>query len=75
MITDPRTKELVAIGASVAARCQPCFRHHLGKARELGVGEEDIQAAVDLGSRISVAGGERMIDFLDPLVKEKEETK
>ena len=72
---DPRTKELVAIGASVAARCQPCFRHHLTKARELGVGEEDIQAAVDLAGRISVVGGERMIDFVDLIIKEKEETK
>ncbi|MCE5296861.1 MAG: carboxymuconolactone decarboxylase family protein, partial [Euryarchaeota archaeon] len=34
---DERTKELVAIAASVAGHCQPCFRHHLGKAKELGI--------------------------------------
>ena len=46
---DERTKELIAIGASVSGHCQPCLAYHLGKARELGVGEEDIQAAIEVG--------------------------
>ena len=33
---DERTKELVAIGASVAAHCSPCMKHHLAKCDELG---------------------------------------
>jgi AhpD family alkylhydroperoxidase len=67
---DARTKELVAIGASIAGRCQPCFRHHLSKARELGVAAEDIQEAVNLGARISEVGGQQMIDFANAVIKE-----
>ena len=37
MEMDPKTKELVALAASLAARCQPCFAYHLQLARELGV--------------------------------------
>jgi len=46
---DQRTKELIAIGASVSGYCQPCLAYHLDKARELGIDEKDIQAAVEVG--------------------------
>lgn len=74
---DPKTKELVAIGASVAGRCQPCFRHHLTKAKELGISEADIREAVDFAERIGNAGGQRMDEFVENLLKEvkKEEKK
>jgi len=67
---DPRTKELAAISASVAARCQPCLQHHLAQARKLGVEEGEIEEAVKLAARISEAGGQRMIDFVDATMKE-----
>ena len=62
---DPSTKELVAIAASVAARCQPCFDHHLKKARELGVSEPDIDEAVRVADKVGQVGGQRMMDFID----------
>ncbi len=34
---DDQTKELLAIGASVAANCYPCMKHHLAKCEDLGV--------------------------------------
>ena len=46
---DKRTEELIAIGAAVAAHCQPCLAYHLGQARENGVSEEDVQAAMKVG--------------------------
>ena len=46
---DERTKELVAIGASVAANCYPCMKHHLAKCDELGVAAADIRAAAEVG--------------------------
>jgi AhpD family alkylhydroperoxidase len=67
---DDRTKELVAIGASFAARCQPCLRHHLAKAREAGADEEDIRAAIDLAKKISAAGNDRMAEFTEKILKE-----
>ena len=31
---DDKTKELVAIGASVSAHCQPCVTYHVAKNAE-----------------------------------------
>ncbi len=31
---DTKTKELIAIGASVTANCVPCLQFHLAKAQE-----------------------------------------
>lgn len=66
---NPETLELVAIAASVAGHCQPCFRHHLAKARELGVTEEDISKAVSLANRISGVGDQRMAEFVDETMR------
>jgi AhpD family alkylhydroperoxidase len=66
---DPKTNELVAIAASVAGQCQPCFRHHLTKAKELGISEEDIREAVALSERIGNAGNERMAEFVEKELK------
>jgi AhpD family alkylhydroperoxidase len=65
---DEKTLELVAIAASVAGHCQPCFRHHLGKAKELNIGEEDIRKAVSIASRISGIGDLRMAEFVEGLM-------
>jgi 4-carboxymuconolactone decarboxylase len=62
---DPLTKELVAIAASVAARCQPCFDHHLKRAIELNGTDSDIKDVISLADRISQVGGQRMMDFID----------
>lgn len=49
---DERTKELIAIGASVGAHCQPCLTYHVTKARELGIDEESIRAAIETGHMV-----------------------
>jgi AhpD family alkylhydroperoxidase len=38
--------ELVAIGAAIAANCEPCFKFHFDRARKLGVSREDMGRAV-----------------------------
>ncbi|NIM05141.1 MAG: carboxymuconolactone decarboxylase family protein, partial [Armatimonadetes bacterium] len=43
---DKRTKELIAIGASITANCQPCLEYHVTKARENGAEEEEIKEAI-----------------------------
>ncbi len=45
-------KELIAIGASVGAHCQPCLEHHIQAARDLGVPENDIREAVATGHQV-----------------------
>ncbi len=69
---DERTKELVAIAASVSARCQPCFKHHIEAAKAMGVASEDIGKAVQLARIISGKGDENMATFADELLAEGE---
>jgi AhpD family alkylhydroperoxidase len=38
--------ELVAIGAAIAANCDPCFKYHFQQARKLGISREDMMLAV-----------------------------
>jgi AhpD family alkylhydroperoxidase len=45
-------KELVAIGASIAANCEPCFEYHEDKARKLGVSDEDMWQAVETAQMV-----------------------
>ena len=40
-----RTKRAMAIALSVLARCGPCLKYHVGKAREEGFSSEEIDEA------------------------------
>ncbi len=50
---DESAKELVAIGASVAANCHPCMDHHLAKCDELGISREEVAEAVKVGLMVN----------------------
>ena len=41
-VLDRKTKELVAIGASLAAKCQGCLEGHIKKALKFGASREEI---------------------------------
>ena len=49
---DARTTELIAIGASVAAHCQPCLSYHVATARDMGIAEAHIREAMAVGHRV-----------------------
>ncbi len=57
---DARMKELVAMGASVAANCHPCMEHHLAECDKLGIAREEVLAAVRVGLMVN-RGAERAI--------------
>jgi AhpD family alkylhydroperoxidase len=52
MKLDSRTTELIAIGASVTANCQPCLEYHVGKAQEQGIERQDIDDAITIGKMV-----------------------
>jgi AhpD family alkylhydroperoxidase len=60
---DERTKELIAVGASIVANCQPCLEYHTAKARELGATTEDILAAVAVGQQVRRGAATKMDRF------------
>ena len=47
-----RIKELVAVGASVTANCQPCLQYHTDKALESGASPGEIAAAIETGKQV-----------------------
>ncbi len=60
MKLDNRIKELIAIGASVTANCQPCLQYHLRKALENGVDEQEIAEAVEIGKMVRKGAASKM---------------
>jgi len=62
---DERTKELIAIGASVATNCQPCLTHHVDKADEIGIDEAEIREALAIGAQVQKGGVNAMQRFVE----------
>ena len=56
-------KELVAIGASIGAHCQPCLEYHIQAAVELGISEVDIRAAIAVGHAVEKGAMSAMKKF------------
>ena len=55
--------ELVAIGAAIAANCEPCFKYHYDQARKLGVSNTDMRRAVDLAQMVKDTPARAMLDI------------
>jgi AhpD family alkylhydroperoxidase len=56
-------KELIAIGASIAANCQPCLKYHTGKALEYGAEESEIAEAIEVGTTVRKGAAANMDKF------------
>ena len=52
MKLDEKTKELIAVGASITAHCQPCLGYQSKKALEFGSDAEEIAEAIEKGNRV-----------------------
>ena len=65
-----KTKELIAIGASVSANCQPCVKFHLEKAKKLKIAPEDIQVAFQVGAMVRGGAAGQMDQMLSETAKE-----
>lgn len=60
---DEQTKELIAIGASIGAHCQPCLTYHVAKAKELGIDADLIGAAIEVGYIVQTGATVAMKEF------------
>jgi AhpD family alkylhydroperoxidase len=63
MKLDQRTIRLIAVGASVAANCQPCLQINVTKAREEGLQEPDLADAIEIGKRVRQGAASKMDRF------------
>jgi AhpD family alkylhydroperoxidase len=68
MKIDENARELIAIGASFAAHCQPCLTFHVDKARNLGIGEDEINEAIVVGRMIQKGAMSAMDKFAESVI-------
>jgi len=52
MSLDEKTKELVALGASLAGNCLPCLKYHYKRCRELGIAVDDLDEALEMAKTV-----------------------
>lgn len=50
---DVVTKELMAVALGLAVNCVPCSKIHIKKARDMGIGEEELEEAAALATAFS----------------------
>jgi selenide,water dikinase len=58
---DAYTKRIVAIALSILAKCEPCARMHIAKARQMGISQGEIEEAAWLA--ISFGGSPLMLFY------------
>ena len=64
----PAVAELVAIGAAIAANCEPCFKYHYARAQKLGVGKDDIAKAVATAKGVKEAPAEAVLKLANKIL-------
>jgi AhpD family alkylhydroperoxidase len=55
--------ELVAIGAAIAANCEPCFKYHFQQATKLGVSRQDMMRAVQTAQSVKETSAHAMLQL------------
>ena len=63
MEINDRIRELIAVGASITANCQPCLKFHVEKAITLGACPEEITAAIEIGNLVRKGASAKMDDY------------
>jgi AhpD family alkylhydroperoxidase len=61
-VLDRKTKELVAIAASLAAKCQGCLEGHIKKALKFGASREEISETIAITMGVNAAA---VVDLTD----------
>ncbi len=67
MKLDLRTIELVAIGAAVTANCHPCIEFHTAKAAKLGIDDQEVQEAIEVGRQVRKGAASRFDQYAEQL--------
>lgn len=69
MTLDDKTKELIAIGASLTANCHPCLQFHVELARKFGADEQAISGAIEIGRQVRRGAANKTDKLAAGLVK------
>ncbi|MCE5315193.1 MAG: carboxymuconolactone decarboxylase family protein [Armatimonadota bacterium] len=61
----PKTRDLIAIAASVVAKCQLCLDYHVEEARKAGASDSDMKNAISIARVILKTGNDKMDAYSD----------
>ena len=61
-VIDRKTKELIAIAASLAAKCQGCLEGHIKKALKFGASRDEISETIAIAMGVNAAA---VVDLTD----------
>ncbi|GBE47654.1 arsenical resistance operon trans-acting repressor ArsD [bacterium BMS3Bbin12] len=72
-VLSPEVSELVALGAAIAAGCEPCFKHHYNEARKLGVARTAMREAARIGEAVCRTGTSHLVELAERLTGDDSE--
>lgn len=72
-ILSTEQEELVAIGAAVAANCEPCLKYHVRQGREAGMTDDQLRAAVAVARKVKEMPARLILELADRLLVPGEE--
>jgi AhpD family alkylhydroperoxidase len=61
-------RALIAIGAAVAASCEPCLAFHHNAAKHLGLSAEQMRRAAEIGAEVRAAATKAVMDTKNRLL-------
>ncbi len=59
---NPRERELVALGASLASNCIPCVTYHRAEASKFGLSAAQIAEAIELADKVRQVPARAVLD-------------
>ena len=62
-----KTKELIAVGASVTEICVPCLKYHSSQARAFGATEDEVRQAISIGQMVQKGAASKRQEEADAL--------
>jgi AhpD family alkylhydroperoxidase len=73
MPLDEKSKELIALGASLAGNCFPCLRYHYKKCRELGIAVDDMRDALEMARTVKYVPIKNIDELANALLESGED--
>jgi AhpD family alkylhydroperoxidase len=64
MKLDRQIIRLIAVGASIAANCQPCLQTNITEALKEGTDEQEIAEAIEVGKKVRQGAASKMDKFV-----------
>lgn len=70
MTLDQKTRELVAVGASIAGNCLPCLEYHFKQCLELNIPITDIKEAIEMAKKVKEAPAKKIDELANNLLRQ-----